>query len=730
MAIDAITPTVPATPTPASTPDTGTPGPVGPTAKARALFSIRVKLILYFLIATLLPVAVLGIQSFQIQKQVISTEVKRSHVELSNVLAHGIYENLEYTRRLLKSITELSSIRAMETRVAGDFFRSLLANFPIFRVMYLVNNKNEIVAATDPKTRLPPGWLWSGAVKRSYQGALSDITVDAEDRPTITLESLIVTPEQGIGGILISEVDLTYIRDLLRDALKRGSTSQCLVLDEKGAVIAKSSPDVESVGVNRLDPQDEDVAIVRDIKGVNQLLTAVSLKKFNFYQAPNWTIVLQIPEEVAFAAANELKTRILALLVITAAVAMVFALLIASSFVRPLQNLIAGARFIGSGDFSHQVLPTTHDEIGELTRTFNEMRINLQKTKADLDLRMEHLQTLFEVGKAISSILDRNQLQHTILETVVKVMRADKGSLMLLDDNEKTLTIGVAMGLTDEVIQKTRVGLGEPIAGYVIESGKPLFVEDVAADPLFATLKRDRVSGGTMICVPLRAKDKLLGVINVSRTEPHSFTQASFQLFMNLANQAAIAIENARLYSYAVTDEMTKVYNHRYFQQRLDEEIQRAGRYDGTVAMIILDVDHFKKFNDTYGHAEGDRVLKAVAKLIEKSVREIDVVARYGGEEFCVILPEKDIEGAFIPCERIRTAIENHDFRINGQRVPITVSLGICSFPAYARDKTELIVRADTALYYSKGGGRNRSTRFSPEMKPEDIANLKKPKAK
>ena len=94
-----------------------------------------------------------------------------------------------------------------------------------------------------------------------------------------------------------------------------------------------------------------------------------------------------------------------------------------------------------------------------------------------------------------------------------------------------------------------------------------------------------------------------------------------------------------------------------------------------------------------------------------------------------VILPEKDIEGAFIPCERIRTAIENHDFRINGQRVPITVSLGICSFPAYARDKTELIVRADTALYYSKGGGRNRSTRFSPEMKPEDIANLKKPKA-
>lgn len=691
-------------------------------------FTIKLKLSLYFLLASLIPLGVLGWQSYEVQKQVISREVKRGHLELSNVLAHGIFQNLEHTRRLLKAVTEVQAIRTMDPVVARDFFQSLLANFPVFRVLYLVNNRTEIVASTDPKVRLPDGWLWSNAVRRSYQGALSDISVDRDDRPTLTLESLIVTSEQGIGGVLISEVDLTYVRDLLREALKRGSRSQCLVLDEKAAVIAKSSPEVETVGIDRLNALDEDVAVVRDIQGVTYLLTAVSLKKFNFYQAPNWTIVLQIPEALAFDAAYELGRRILWLLAATAAITFILALLIANSFVGPLHNLIVGARRLGAGDFDHAVVPTSADEIGELTRTFDDMRVSLRKTRADLRMRIEHLETLYEVGKAISSILDFNQLQHTILETVVKVMRAEKGSLMLLDDQEKTLTIGVALGLSDEVVQKTRVGRGEPIAGYVIDTGKPLFIEDVESDPLFTTLKRDRIASGTMICVPLRAKDKLLGVINVSRSTPHSFSGSGFELFMNLANQAAIAIENARLYLYAVTDEMTRVYNHRYFQQRLDEEMQRADRYDSIVSLVMMDVDHFKKFNDTYGHAEGDRVLKTVARAIQSSVREIDIVARYGGEEFVVILPEKEAEGAIVPADRIRTTIENHDFRINGERVPITISLGVCSYPNLASNKRDLIIRADTALYYSKGNGRNRVTCFTPDMKPEDIASLKKPK--
>ena len=218
------------------------------------------------------------------------------------------------------------------------------------------------------------------------------------------------------------------------------------------------------------------------------------------------------------------------------------------------------------------------------------------------------------------------------------------------------------------------------------------------------------------MCAPLVSKDKIMGVLNVSKSIPGSFNDTDFELFVNLANQVAIAIDNARLYRYAVTDEMTKLYNHRYFQQRLDEELLRADRYEDHISLIILDVDHFKHFNDTYGHPEGDRVLKTVAKLIQKSIREIDIAARYGGEEFVVICPEKSGTGALVPAERIRKAIEGYDFRINGVHVPITVSLGAACYPENATTKAELIKKSDTALYYSKENGRNRSTLYNPIM--------------
>jgi diguanylate cyclase (GGDEF)-like protein len=440
------------------------------------------------------------------------------------------------------------------------------------------------------------------------------------------------------------------------------------------------------------------------------------LKKFDFYQAPNWTIVLQIPEKQAFNAAYTFRSRLLRILLITALISVLLSVLLARNFTAPLSNLIKGAKEISSGDFSHEINPSSDDEIGDLTATFDEMRINLKNTKADLDYRILQLSTLYEVGKAISSVLDFKKLQHIILETVVKVIKAEKGSLMLLDDSERILSIGVAVGLSEDVTRETRLEIGQSIAGWVVDTRKPLFVKNVETDQAFLAIKKKNVKTGTLMCVPLLAKDKLLGALNVSKSVPESFSEKDFELFVNLANQAAIAIENARLYRYAVTDEMTRLYNHRYFQQRLDEELLRADRYDNHVSLLILDVDHFKKFNDTYGHPEGDRVLKAVARLIEKSVREVDIVARYGGEEFVVICPEKNGEGSLVPAERIRHAVEEFDFRISGKHVPITVSLGVACYPDQARSKPELIQKADYALYFSKQNGRNQATLYNQIM--------------
>jgi diguanylate cyclase (GGDEF)-like protein len=690
---------------------------------------IRVKLILFFLLVSLFPVGFLGWQAYNEQKRVIQEEVSRSHLELSNTLAGGIYQNLEYTRRLITSISELNVIKNLDARVAEDFFQALLRQFHFFKLIYLVNEKREIVASTDPSVRLPPNWSFTGAKKRAYQGSLSEVHPLADGKPHMTLEAIITSPQKGLTGVLIAEVDLTYVQELMKTALKR-SKSQGLVFDEKGVIIAQSTSKMATFGISTAEVLDKDITGVRDALGERYLITAVSLKKFDFYQAPNWTILLQVPEREAFAAAFRLRDHIMSLLGVTAGISLLLAVLIGNSFIAPLLHLIDGARHIGQGDFSQQILPKSSDEIGTLTKTFDEMRVNLKNTKEDLDHRIVQLTTLHEVGKAISSTLDFLALQNLILETVVKVIQAEKGSLMLVDESEKILTIGTAIGLSDEIKREAKVGMGEPISGWVMESGRPLFVADVETDHTFLAIKKDHITRGTLMSVPLKAKDKFVGVLNVSKGQPNSFRQKDFELFQNLANQAAIAIENARLYRYAVTDEMTRLYNHRYFQQRLDEELIRADRYDNQVSLIILDVDHFKKFNDTYGHPEGDRVLKTVSRLIEKSVREVDIPARYGGEEFVVICPEKDGEGTMVPANRIRSTIEGFDFRINGNRVPITVSLGIANYPHQARSKADLIMMADTALYHSKESGRNLASLFTPEMKADEAQQKREEKKK
>ena len=681
---------------------------------------IRLKLTLILLFVSLVPLGLLGHRAYNDQKQIITEEVTESHIELSNTLAHGIYQNLEFTRRLLNAITSLDSIRKLNPEVSEDFFAALMNNFSFFKLMYLIDSERQIVSSTDPNTRLPENWLYSSAIRRSYQGALSEINTAADGSLFMTLESVVTTPQRhGITGVLISQVNLKSIHDLLNAALKN-SRSEGLIIDERGQVIAKSSPATPFLQVSYSDALESDLTKVRDIDGENYLITAISLKKFDFYQAPNWTIILQIPERHAFHAANRFRERIIRIFALTALIAVFFAILLAHNFIAPISSLARSAVEISGGDFSHEITVSSTDEIGDLAESFEEMRVSLRDTKADLEYRIMQLSTLYEVGKAISSVLDFKRLQNTILETVVKVLKAEKGSLMLVDDAEKMLTIGVAIGLSDDITNETRLEIGESIAGYVVKSKAPLFVTDTATDSHFAQLKGRQIKAGTMMCAPLTAKDKVLGALNVSKSEPGAFSEKDFELFINLANQASIAIENARLYRYAVTDEMTRLYNHRFFQQRLEEELLRADRYENHVSLIILDVDHFKQFNDTYGHPEGDRVLKTVARLIEKSVREIDIPARYGGEEFVVICPEKRGEGAMAPAERIRQAIESHDFRIGGKQVPITASLGLACYPDQAKTKAELITFADYALYYSKEHGRNRTTLYNPIMKRTD----------
>ncbi|MBI5047702.1 MAG: sensor domain-containing diguanylate cyclase [Deltaproteobacteria bacterium] len=207
----------------------------------------------------------------------------------------------------------------------------------------------------------------------------------------------------------------------------------------------------------------------------------------------------------------------------------------------------------------------------------------------------------------------------------------------------------------------------------------------------------------------------MIGIINAYRLGGEVFDEASFELLTAATGQIGLALENARLFeetkTLAITDGMTVLYNHRYFLECLSREFERANRYKRPLSLIMIDVDFFKKYNDTHGHPKGDDVLRGVAGILKKSVRTSDIVARYGGEEFVIILPETTGEAAFTLAERLRKEVESTDFP-GGETQPlgrITISLGVAaSMEGVTKYPDDLVKNADNALYRSKEEGRNR----------------------
>ncbi len=166
----------------------------------------------------------------------------------------------------------------------------------------------------------------------------------------------------------------------------------------------------------------------------------------------------------------------------------------------------------------------------------------------------------------------------------------------------------------------------------------------------------------------------------------------------------------------ATTDGLTQLNNHRTFQETLAKEVERSRRYGCPLSLLLMDIDHFKKFNDTYGHPVGDLVLKEISKCIRQSIRTNDIPARYGGEEFVVIVPEAGGEGGMVIAERIRRTVEQHTIMSLDNQLHVTISLGCAVMQQAETTPQSLIDSADKALYFSKEHGRNKATLFSPQM--------------
>ncbi|HOJ64352.1 MAG TPA: sensor domain-containing diguanylate cyclase [Spirochaetota bacterium] len=351
-------------------------------------------------------------------------------------------------------------------------------------------------------------------------------------------------------------------------------------------------------------------------------------------------------------------------------------------------------------------------------------RLNILKLKKRVKKNEEiidKLKTLIEVNSIIASSLDRKKTLKSILDQTKYLMKCSKSSILLIDPETNKLKFEVLTNEEDKaILSDIRLSMGEGIAGTVWENGQSILIKDATKDVRFSKKADEKTKDTTrsLIAVPLVVNGEIIGVMEaMNKLDGTSFTNFDLEIFKTLAMQAAIGIENANLYEQAVTDGLTRLFLHRYFDKMIEVEYNKAKSFNKPLSLIIFDIDHFKKINDIYGHQAGDMILKKVASVIKENCKDNYIPCRYGGEEFTVILPETEIEEALSFGWLINKEIQKLEIPYEENIIKLTISGGISNLEKNkAKDFISLIKMADTALYYSKESGRNRISVFEKEF--------------
>ncbi|MEO0123068.1 MAG: sensor domain-containing diguanylate cyclase [candidate division WOR-3 bacterium] len=348
----------------------------------------------------------------------------------------------------------------------------------------------------------------------------------------------------------------------------------------------------------------------------------------------------------------------------------------------------------------------SHSQIEYLQLLCSQAAIALDNTRLYKKITREAQETaiLYEVSRTFISTLDFSVLLNNILERLVETFGYLNLAIFLVDEEKQELKLCSYINYP-ETVKEIQIKIGATgITGHVAATREMYYSPDVSKDPYYIPGVKEAKSE---VCFPLMIGDKLIGVLDVESPEIDGFTPDDIKILSTLSAQIAIALDNARLYEEAkrlsLTDPLTGLPNRRSFEIMIENEIRRAERYRRLFAVLMMDFDNFKSYNDKFGHSAGDNILKRFSTLMKEAIRDVDFLGRYGGDEFIAVLPETDANFALVVAERIRKKIESENLD-----PPVTLSIGIAVFPKDSREKQKLIDLADHACYEAKEMGGNR----------------------
>jgi diguanylate cyclase (GGDEF)-like protein len=351
----------------------------------------------------------------------------------------------------------------------------------------------------------------------------------------------------------------------------------------------------------------------------------------------------------------------------------------------------------------------------DITRDLAAKNALLEKRMEQLSRRMSETSTLYDVAGILTSQLALGEVLATVVRLAGELFQSAASSVRLIDESGERLELAAHAGLGEEYCRRGAVPLGSSAAGRAALTGEPVHVIDASRDDVY--LKGELLAHEglrSLLCLPLNVRGRRIGVMTLYHRRPRTYEPEEMRFLSTFASTVSIAVDNARLYSeqarLAITDGLTGLYNHKHFHEVLAAEVGRARRYSHPISLVLVDIDHFKIFNDACGHQAGDALLRTLAVIFKAAARQNDLVARYGGEEFAFVLPQTDKRQATALAKRLCRAVERR--RCEGEEVlpggRLTVSLGVASYPEDVAHAADLVGRADQSLYRAKNLGRNQ----------------------
>lgn len=344
-------------------------------------------------------------------------------------------------------------------------------------------------------------------------------------------------------------------------------------------------------------------------------------------------------------------------------------------------------------------------------------------TEKNLKRRVYEIQNLLEISNELYSILNLKQLINSALLIIVGQVGCQKAFAFLYDSNHRKYSKRFTKGLGQQELSEFEIQVDHPLVAYFEKSYKPVLVEELKKEKKLKKVCENLLKHKIELIAPIVYGDRVQGFVGCGALlSDQKFSKNEMDLLNILINIISISVSNAQTYedvkNLSLTDAMTSLNNYRYFEDRLKEEINRCRRNNTSVSLIMIDIDHFKNYNDALGHQAGDEALRNLGWILKNTVREEDIVNRYGGEEFCIILPGIEEDVIQVLGERLRSKIEEYPFYKENVQPGgrITVSLGASCFSRDADNFEDLVYKADQALYKSKNAGRNLITIYSEDM--------------